>query len=167
MTEPRTPTPEEVREVVRRIVDATLDARPASNEGSADDGRTTVAIGADHGGWGMKGRIGAWLSENGYAVRDCGTDGPDAVDDSMIEGHGEGQHQARHEFGAVPHRRHSAARDAQDGNLRRVDERRERGRQRTRPRTPRWPGRAALLSQVSVIRLAAPARTCRGRAAPC
>ena len=40
----------------------------------------TVAIGADHGGWQLKDHIGRQLTEAGYTIRDCGTNGPDAVD---------------------------------------------------------------------------------------
>ena len=39
-----------------------------------------IAIGADHGGFQLKERIGRWLREAGYAVEDCGTSGTDAVD---------------------------------------------------------------------------------------
>jgi len=43
-------------------------------------GARTVAIGADHGGFGLKGVITKHLVEHGYGVTDCGTNGPDAVD---------------------------------------------------------------------------------------
>jgi ribose 5-phosphate isomerase B len=100
----RAPSDETVRELVTRIVDATLDARgdraaapptPAAPSpvvlGDAARGgaggpvdaagtRLSIAIGADHGGYALKDRIGATLSEQGYAVRDCGTNGPDPVD---------------------------------------------------------------------------------------
>ncbi len=78
MTDQRTPSADEVRALVRRIVDQTLDAGAVAT--SPTDGRTTVAIAGDHGGWRMKDAIGAWLTENGYAVRDCGTHSDDAVD---------------------------------------------------------------------------------------
>ena len=77
MTDPRTPSADEVRALVRRIVDQTLDAGAAP---TADEGRTAVAIAGDHGGWRMKDAIGRWLEEHGYAVRDCGTHSDDAVD---------------------------------------------------------------------------------------
>jgi len=99
VVEPRTPSPEEVRALVRRIVDQTLDATStgatgatgmsgttgtpvAPNAGSADseDGRVAVAIGGDHGGWRMKDAIGAWLTTHGYTIRDCGTHSDEAVD---------------------------------------------------------------------------------------
>jgi ribose 5-phosphate isomerase B len=63
--------------MVRRIVDQTLESADAP---ALEDGRTVVAIAGDHGGWRMKDAIGTWLTENGYAVRDCGTDSDDAVD---------------------------------------------------------------------------------------
>ena len=78
MTDPRQPSPDEVRVLVRRVVDQTLDSEaPAATAGG---GRTVVAIAGDHGGWRMKDAIGAWLEEHGYAVRDCGTHSDDAVD---------------------------------------------------------------------------------------
>ena len=39
-----------------------------------------VAIGTDHGGWQLKDVIKKQLTEAGYAVHDCGTNGPEAVD---------------------------------------------------------------------------------------
>ncbi len=92
----RPPSPDEVRALVRRIVDATLDggagaastvsapsapaAAPAGPLPAAPGGPVTVAIGADHGGYVLKDRIGKVLAEAGFAVHDCGTNGPDAVD---------------------------------------------------------------------------------------
>ncbi len=85
-------SPDAVREVVRRIVDATLagDATatpvaaaatsvaqastPVAQEGVA------IAIGADHGGAALKDRIGQVLAESGFAVQDCGTHGSTPVD---------------------------------------------------------------------------------------
>lgn len=87
---------DEVREVVRRIVDAALDTADAppstpissragqagggADDTEADQGRVTIAIGADHGGHALKDRIGRVLAEEGYAVHDCGTHGPEPVD---------------------------------------------------------------------------------------
>jgi ribose 5-phosphate isomerase B len=88
MAETRTPSADEVRDVVRRIVDATLDGRaptsaapaaPAVAPAAAPE-RVTIAIGADHGAWLLKDVIGRVLAEAGFAVRDCGTNGPEAVD---------------------------------------------------------------------------------------
>ena len=95
---------DDVREVVRRIVDATLDGPGVSNASRApittttpavsaapamtdapattapSGGRETIAIGADHGGYALKDRIAKALAEQGFVVRDCGTNGPDPVD---------------------------------------------------------------------------------------
>jgi ribose 5-phosphate isomerase B len=96
MAETRTPSPEEVRAVVRRIVEATL-ARPSGGDHADGSIRSTgpgatiavegaagakpsIAIGADHGGWVLKARIVAVLREAGHTVQDCGTNGPEAVD---------------------------------------------------------------------------------------
>ena len=94
--DPATPaavlSPDTVREVVRRIVDATLAggatampvaaaatgvvqaSTPVAQEGVA------IAIGADHGGAALKDRIGQVLAESGFAVQDCGTHGSAPVD---------------------------------------------------------------------------------------
>jgi ribose 5-phosphate isomerase B len=77
MTDQGPTSADEVRALVRRIVDQTLENGAAD---AAADGRTTVAIAGDHGGWRMKDAIGTWLEEHGYAVRDCGTHSDDAVD---------------------------------------------------------------------------------------
>jgi ribose 5-phosphate isomerase B len=91
---PSTPSPDEVRDLVRRIVDATLDggastspapAAPAASAtvpgaAPAAPERVAIAIGADHGGYVLKDAIGRVLAEAGFAVRDCGTNGPGAVD---------------------------------------------------------------------------------------
>lgn len=81
------PNEEEIRALVGRIVDATLgaesvpepaldtDASPPSSAGAR-----TIAIGADHGGYRLKERIGFRLREQGHEVTDCGTDSPEAVD---------------------------------------------------------------------------------------
>jgi ribose 5-phosphate isomerase B len=99
MAEPRTPSSDEVRALVRRIVEATLDgalggveatthapggspsAAPAPNVAAAGSASAiAIAIGADHGAWQLKDVIGWTLAEAGYAITDCGTNGPDAVD---------------------------------------------------------------------------------------
>ncbi len=101
MAEPRTPSPDEVRALVRRVVEAALaggaagaapgsaaagvapaPVRPAgaSVEAGAAGPRVAVAIGADHGGWQLKDTIARQLTEAGYAIHDCGTNGPEAVD---------------------------------------------------------------------------------------
>jgi ribose 5-phosphate isomerase B len=82
MADQHLPSPDEVRALVRTIVDQTLEASASAGAPAvaAADGRVAVAIAGDHGGWQMKDRIGAWLTENGYSVRDCGTNSNDAVD---------------------------------------------------------------------------------------
>jgi ribose 5-phosphate isomerase B len=83
--------------MVRRIVDATLDGSastppapaasapvPAIAAGSPAPappvGAVAIAVGADHGGFALKDRIGRMLTEAGFAVRDCGTHGAEPVD---------------------------------------------------------------------------------------
>ena len=96
MPEPRpAPSADDVRALVRRIVDATLAGSaagtpeagtPAAAGSSAAPapapaaGGVAIAIGADHGGWQLKDTIGRVLAEAGFAVHDCGTNGPEAVD---------------------------------------------------------------------------------------
>jgi ribose 5-phosphate isomerase B len=92
MAEPRRPDPDEVRALVRRIVDATFASDPTGastpvrRAGSATDGanasdeRVSIAIGADHGGWQLKDSIARQLLEVGFAVHDQGTNGPEPVD---------------------------------------------------------------------------------------
>ena len=81
----------EVRELVRRIVDGVVVDRATAPEpisppeaaAAAATGERTgerIAIGADHGGYALKERLAFRLREAGYDVRDCGTDGPEAVD---------------------------------------------------------------------------------------
>jgi ribose 5-phosphate isomerase B len=92
MAESQPPSVDEVRELVRRIVDATLDggagpepaaAAPAATPAPAASpapGAAAIAIGADHGAWQLKDVIARTLAEAGYAITDCGTNGPEAVD---------------------------------------------------------------------------------------
>jgi ribose 5-phosphate isomerase B len=100
--DPAAPSAEEVRDLVRRIVDATLPAvepgpsssataptptpasssatAPTSAPATAGPERVAIAIGADHGGYALKDRIGEYLRQGGFAVTDCGTHGGDPVD---------------------------------------------------------------------------------------
>jgi ribose 5-phosphate isomerase B len=88
MAEPRSPDADQIRALVRQIVDAALSGQALSAAPTAGtdavaasaDRRVAVAIGADHGGWELKDRIGRQLTEAGYTIHDCGTNGPDAVD---------------------------------------------------------------------------------------
>lgn len=77
----------DVRAVVQRIVEGLLGDEPSS---SAEPGssavepdppaKPTIAIGADHGGFAMKERLGFRLKEQGHTVIDCGTDSSASVD---------------------------------------------------------------------------------------
>lgn len=84
-------------EVVRQLVERALESREAGSAPNAAGpsasaavgsktvaastaGPKTVAIGADHGGFALKGVLVKHLAEHGYGVTDCGTNGPDAVD---------------------------------------------------------------------------------------
>lgn len=84
------PTEAEVRALVSQIVaglapeqDGGADETPApaSRKSQAPfEGSVAVAIGADHGGYPLKERIGFHLRELGHEVIDCGTDSGDSVD---------------------------------------------------------------------------------------
>jgi len=90
---------EVIRTLVGRAVDAALAAgvngvpapRPSAAHATAvaaglarathtRDAAIAIAIGADHGGSGLKDRIGEMLTETGFAVHDCGTHGSEPVD---------------------------------------------------------------------------------------
>jgi ribose 5-phosphate isomerase B len=81
----------DVRAIVQRIVDSLFSSgdvaevttvpavgSPELPETSSEISR--IAIGADHGGYGLKERLGFRLKEQGYTVIDRGTDSTDAVD---------------------------------------------------------------------------------------
>ena len=84
------PTEQEVRSLVERVLDGVIATDPPSapeimtsppTDHALDEGSTTrIAIGADHGGFPLKERIGFRLKEAGYEVLDCGTDSHEAVD---------------------------------------------------------------------------------------
>lgn len=83
----RTVSEAEVRDLVARIVDGILspaglpDTQPADPPQVAPPtGSETIAIGADHGGFALKERIGFRLREAGHQVEDCGTHSSDSVD---------------------------------------------------------------------------------------
>ena len=94
MADVRRPTEADVRDVVRRVVDAAVPAVPAGSSappsptapaagpaatpGGGD--RPPIAVGADHGGFALKELIRQTLEEQGYTVRDCGTYSDEAVD---------------------------------------------------------------------------------------
>jgi ribose 5-phosphate isomerase B len=81
---------QDVRAIVQRIVDGLMDGEPPTGadvpherSDTTESGETAtarIAIGADHGGYAMKERLGFKLKEQGYAVIDCGTDSVEPVD---------------------------------------------------------------------------------------
>ncbi len=93
MAERRLPDEAVVRSLVERALQsidlprpAPVDRAPAGEPAApvplaagAGDPRT-VALGADHGGFALKGLIAKHLADSGYGVTDCGTNGPEAVD---------------------------------------------------------------------------------------
>jgi ribose 5-phosphate isomerase B len=89
--QPARPSEAQVRDAVRRIVDATVPRAPAGSAappspapvasvtaGRAD--RPAIAVGADHGGFPLKEAIRRTLEEQGYPVHDCGTTSDASVD---------------------------------------------------------------------------------------
>jgi ribose 5-phosphate isomerase B len=86
---PRSPSEQEVRSLVERVLDGVIasDPPPAPEitpdppaEATPRQEAMKIAIGADHGGFPLKERIGFRLREAGYEVLDCGTDSHEAVD---------------------------------------------------------------------------------------
>ncbi len=86
---PTTPSEQEVRSLVERVLDGVIGAAaPPVAPGSADDtapptvpgSKPRIAIGADHGGYPLKEKLGFKLREAGYEVVDCGTDSHEPVD---------------------------------------------------------------------------------------
>ncbi len=87
---PASPSEQEVRSLVERILDGVMaadlspqtreeqPAPPATDAGAGQ--KLRIAIGADHGGYPLKEKIGFRLREAGYDVLDCGTDSHEAVD---------------------------------------------------------------------------------------
>jgi len=53
---------------------------PAGSMPVMPSGPMTVAIGADHGGFALKGILVTALTDKGFEVTDCGTSGPEPVD---------------------------------------------------------------------------------------
>ena len=98
MTEPagpqtssqQSPSEQEVRTLVERILDGVIASDPPPvpeipigpppEPDARRDTSARIAIGADHGGFPLKERIGFRLKEAGYEVLDCGTGGHEAVD---------------------------------------------------------------------------------------
>lgn len=75
----------EVRALVERVLTGVLDGPaatldpPAHRRPRTDRGER-IAVGADHGGFALKQKILARLSEDGWPVEDCGTDSGEACD---------------------------------------------------------------------------------------
>jgi ribose 5-phosphate isomerase B len=93
------PTVDEIRAAVAQIVGQLTEGgalpgtghppgdQPAGSTGGGTDGQggpswplTSLAIGADHGGYALKEKLAADLRDRGLTVRDCGTRSSDAVD---------------------------------------------------------------------------------------
>ena len=80
---------EEIRSLVTRIVDEAVSGGPAPSPITvatpavatpSTPATQRIAIGADHGGFALKGQLVAHLQERGYQVTDCGTNDTGAVD---------------------------------------------------------------------------------------
>jgi ribose 5-phosphate isomerase B len=74
---------DEIRRIVREVVEAELGVRPASSgvsTSASDNSSRRVALGADHGGLALKDALKKHLTEAGYTVHDVGTFTTDAVD---------------------------------------------------------------------------------------
>ncbi len=86
---PSSPSEQEVRSLVERILDGVMgsaqpnptdDPAPPPPAVSEPGSEGRIAIGADHGGYPLKEKLGFRLREAGYEVLDCGTDSHEAVD---------------------------------------------------------------------------------------
>lgn len=73
------PDAQEIRRLVERVVDGLDRDEPSIRTGSQQS-EPVIAVGADHGGYPLKERLGFRLKEAGYEVIDCGTDSPESVD---------------------------------------------------------------------------------------
>jgi ribose 5-phosphate isomerase B len=67
-------------EEIRRLVSVVVDEAMAVTSGDTPNDAATIAIGADHGGFGLKQALIEHLGGQGLSVHDCGCAGPDAVD---------------------------------------------------------------------------------------
>ncbi len=65
-------TEAQIKEIVRRVL-TQISSAPSHTD-------STIAIGADHGGYKMKEALKPFLSAQGYTVLDCGTHSTDSVD---------------------------------------------------------------------------------------
>lgn len=79
-------TEQEIRELVARVVDGLGVAAPVAVPEAPDPAPSEspatvdIAIGADHGGFALKERIGFKLKQAGFTVHDCGTHTTESVD---------------------------------------------------------------------------------------
>ena len=93
MAERRIPDEIVIRQLVERALEASeaggtppaapiapATATPSVGPNAPAVDARTVAIGADHGGFGLKAVIAKHLTAQGFGMTDCGTSGPDAVD---------------------------------------------------------------------------------------
>ena len=91
------PTEEEIRSLVRQVIEGVLQEAGSASAGAGDiqgahsdvtrtpeghpaAGPTAIAIGADHGGYNLKQALITHLRERGHSVHDCGTSGTTSVD---------------------------------------------------------------------------------------
>lgn len=84
------PSDAELHEIVHRVVARMLGEQPAETAPiqpaplptglEVTSPRGVIAIGADHGGFALKGELIAHLQKQGYRVEDCGTYSPESVD---------------------------------------------------------------------------------------
>lgn len=79
----------ELQQIVDQVVSSLMAEMPAQLEKAGAESQSTrevqgsnrrVAIGADHGGYGLKETLKSFLSESGYQVVDCGTNSSESVD---------------------------------------------------------------------------------------
>ena len=71
---------DELTRLVRAVVEEALGVATGFSNAPAAGADRTVALGADHGGLGMKEDLKGYLAELGYAVLDCGTNSSESVD---------------------------------------------------------------------------------------
>ncbi len=84
------PKEDEIRELVRRVVDEVVDtpasepttpaSEPVAPAVPVSGTHGSVALGADHGGYALKEKLVAYVRELGYQVEDCGTWSTESVD---------------------------------------------------------------------------------------
>lgn len=70
----------EIRDLVRRAVEEAVASDSPSAEALGPESSQAIAVGADHGGYALKQKLKAHLSDQGLRVVDCGTSGAESVD---------------------------------------------------------------------------------------